>query len=95
LLAKAHAGALEADYAKEYLRQLEALGLTAIKKAVAGIEAEAAKSGREAVLCCFESLKEPGQYCHRTLFAKWYQERTGMEIQELGQEPDSSGLKFK
>lgn len=36
------------------------------------------------VLLCFEDLAKPGQWCHRSMFAQWWQERTGGRVRELG-----------
>lgn len=76
-------GMAEADYVKAYLAQLERIGVEAIRNELQELEAEAAKTGREVVLCCFESLKKSGQFCHRRIFADWWQRQTGEVIPEL------------
>lgn len=36
------------------------------------------------VLLCFEGLKNPDKWCHRTLFAEWWVTNTGEPVAELG-----------
>jgi hypothetical protein len=46
---------------------------------------------RPLVLCCYEDLRKPGEWCHRSFLRSWWQERTGMVIDELqfaGVRPD-------
>lgn len=37
--------------------------------------------GRDVALCCYE---KPGDFCHRHIFAKWFEEKTGIKIEEFG-----------
>lgn len=39
--------------------------------------------GKDVALCCFE---KPGEFCHRRIFAEWFEELTGYKIEEYGQE---------
>lgn len=41
-------------------------------------------SGKRLVLLCFESLNQPGKWCHRTLLGQWLEEHTGLDVPELG-----------
>lgn len=43
-----------------------------------------AHSDTRLVLLCFERLDQPGKWCHRTTLASWLEERTGLEVPELG-----------
>ncbi|WIK63333.1 hypothetical protein [Gleimia europaea] len=36
------------------------------------------------VLLCFEDISKPGQWCHRRAFAKWWEQKTGDPVRELG-----------
>ena len=39
---------------------------------------------KDVVLLCYEDIRKgPSDWCHRTAFAKWMLERTGMVIEEL------------
>lgn len=35
-------------------------------------------------LLCFDDLTKPDNWCHRRMFAEWWEEQTGMEVPELG-----------
>ena len=41
------------------------------------------RKGKTLVLLCYEDLRKPDQWCHRTLFAEWWQKMTGEVINEL------------
>ena len=70
-------------YTEAYIAHLEKQGVEQFKNEFVELEAEAAKTGREVVLCCFESLKKEGQFCHRRIFADWWLRQTGEVIPEL------------
>ena len=46
--------------------------------------------GKDLVLCCYEDVRKPGEWCHRLLFAEWWQQKTGQIIPEL---PNSAPIK--
>lgn len=69
------------EYRTAYRAKLDAIGLPTIREGLA--ELVAMNAPREPLLCCFESLKTPGQFCHRRIFAEWFEEQTGEEIPEL------------
>ena len=73
----------QAAYTAGYIAHLETVGVPAIRAELDQLQGEASKTGREVVLCCFESLKKPGQYCHRRIFAEWWAGKTGQAIPEL------------
>jgi hypothetical protein len=67
-------------YKPQYLAQLDRLSAD-IDRKLGWIEAEHGAL----VLLCFE--KRPDnitEWCHRRLFAEWYQERTGIIVPEVG-----------
>ena len=64
-------------YEREYLRQLEEAGVEEIR---AQLERKVAGANDTVILLCHE---EPGEFCHRRLFARWWREQTGQEIPEL------------
>ena len=37
------------------------------------------------VLCCFEDLRTPGAWCHRRIFATWWEQATGEPVLELSE----------
>lgn len=77
-------GLPEKEYTKAYVAHLESIGFEAFRNELAELRDEAVKTQREVVLCCFESLKKPGQFCHRRIFAWWYHKQGGIFIEELG-----------
>ena len=70
-------------FKEEYIRKLETFGVEKTIKTIREMEARAEKSGKDLVLLCFEDIRKPGQWCHRTLFAEWWKEKTGETIEEL------------
>lgn len=55
-------------------------------------EATAAAEGKELVFLCYEDVRIPEDWCHRTVFGQWYCEQTGEIIKEL---PDPNPPKVK
>ncbi|MFD6094766.1 hypothetical protein ACFVWN_00980 [Nocardiopsis flavescens] len=39
------------------------------------------------VLLCFDGLAKRENWCHRTMFSRWWHETTGQEVPELGAVP--------
>jgi hypothetical protein len=69
-----------------YIRQLDETGVSAIRDAAGDLLTRLGRVGDRLVLLCYERLdKDP--FCHRRLFAKWWQDRTGEEVPELGALP--------
>jgi hypothetical protein len=66
------------QYAEVYLQQLEDLGIEAVNTLLG--EAHD-RTGRDLVLLCYEDLSK--FWCHRTMFAEWYKNKTGIVIPEL------------
>ncbi|MFE9127781.1 hypothetical protein ACFYOF_20640 [Streptomyces sp. NPDC007148] len=74
---------LPADaYEFQYRRMLNEHGIKAIHTELAAISA--ANGGQTLVLCCFDVLSKPGNWCHRSMLAAFWREETGEEIPELG-----------
>ena len=68
-----------------YYKHLEKAGyplIGAIVKDYLGI-------GKDLVLCCYEDVRKPNEWCHRLVFAEWWYEKTGQKIEEL---PDPSAV---
>ena len=68
-----------------YFRHMDRTGA----RRIAGILAsyERIDRSKDVVLCCYEDVRIPGEWCHRLVFAEWWLARTGERIEEL---PDSS-----
>lgn len=71
-------------FAEAYRNRLDDAGVDAIRTQLEQIPAGA---GQRLVLLCFDRLDRPGVWCHRTLFATWWQEHTGEQVPELGALP--------
>lgn len=46
---------------------------------------------KDVVLCCYEDVRIPDEWCHRLVFAEWYEKETGIRIKEL---QDFSDIKY-
>lgn len=79
-------------FKKAYYDKLEGIGADRIIDMVMRFEKEAEDQGKELVLLCYEDVRIPEDWCHRTIFAQWYCEHTGEIIQEL---PDPNPPKQK
>ena len=67
----------EEDYHRLYRNQLDSIGATVIQRELARFE-----QFSNVALCCFEDVRKQGQWCHRRLFAAWWEEHTGQAIEE-------------
>lgn len=65
-------------YEPLYLAKFESLLIDAVRARIAELAA-----GKIPVLLCFESLKKPGEFCHRRMFADWWERKTGEAVAEL------------
>lgn len=68
------------DFKKEYFKRLNRIGVSRIRVQLDNF----AKLGRDVVLLCYEDIRRgPEEWCHRTAFAEWWQNKTGEVIKEL------------
>lgn len=75
-----------------YYEKLENIGTDKIIDMVTRLDKKAQGEGKELVLLCFEDVRVPGDWCHRTVFAEWWAEQMGELIDEL---PDPTPPKEK
>jgi hypothetical protein len=68
-------------YRKMYRDRLALWGVSMIAEM---LEALVRPGDRGVVLLCFEGLKKPGEWCHRSMFAEYWEEKTGQAVRELG-----------
>jgi hypothetical protein len=71
-----------AEFTRLYTARLERAGAEAIRARLQGISD--AHDGWPLVLCCFEDVREPGVWCHRTTLGAWLRNRLGVEVTEVG-----------
>lgn len=75
-----------------YYEKLENIGTEKIIDIVMRLDEKAQAEGRELVLLCYEDVRIPEDWCHRTVFAEWWAEQMGELIEEL---PDPTPPKEK
>jgi hypothetical protein len=71
----------EAVFTRKFRHHLYKVGVEAIRQALEQITAD--NGGRDIVLLCWERVDRPGDWCHRRVFAKWWQDQTGELVEEL------------
>ena len=79
-------------YREAYFKKLEEIGADKIIGIVQRMDERAQEEGKTLVLLCFEDIRKPDQWCHRTLFAEWWEKKTGEVISEL-EEADAKAKK--
>ena len=72
----------EPEYRVKYLAKLEKVGVPWLMVRLQEVS-EKNPEGKIALLC-WENLAK-GDWCHRRMFAEWWEEKTGMVVEELGQ----------
>ena len=70
-----------------YFRYMDRTGVQRIQQLLEHYAAY----GKPVVLCCYEDVRNPDDWCHRLVFAEWWLQRTGELIEEL---PDPSPNKW-
>ena len=63
----------------QYRKRLDNLGVERIKSILStfGYGKE-----KEMILLCYEDITKPEDWCHRTVFAKWWEDNTGEIVEE-------------
>lgn len=81
-----HTGLSGEAFRDLYLADLEARGPGLIEAQLRAVDLDWVDTGaieQRLVLCCFETDVTNPLACHRRLFARWWQERTGRDVPEL------------
>lgn len=78
------------EFRAAYVQGLERMGEARVKELLEEIEKRA--DGQDAVLLCYEDVRDPAQCCHRRFLADWAKEKLGIDMPEL---PDPSPVKLK
>ncbi|MFR9780164.1 hypothetical protein ACL02O_29425 [Micromonospora sp. MS34] len=82
----------EGPYRHIYLERLEAAGVDLISEQFAEI-ADAAGSEQLVLLCfCDLNVPPPDNWCHRRMFAAWWEDQTGNEVHELDRRRETPAL---
>lgn len=74
-------------YEMKYRERLDRIGVDRIQAALDSFGAD-----KPVVLLCYEDVRDPSQWCHRTIFAQWWLENTGEIADEL---TDPSNVRLK
>jgi len=73
-------------FSGSYKRNMDRVGVAKVRSILKQYQA----LGKDVVLCCFEDVRKPNEWCHRLVFAEWWKEKTGEVIPEL---TDTSEIK--
>ena len=66
-------------FTEQYFARMNRLGVGGVQDLLEPYVEE----GKDLVLLCYEDLRKPGEWCHRQVFAEWWEKKTGVRIQEL------------
>ena len=78
------------DFRREYASKLDKIGMGKIKLQLSRFQ----DGCNNVVLLCYEDVRKQGTWCHRTMFAEWWKERTGEPVEELSEKPASPINRF-
>jgi len=65
-------------FEKRYRAKLDAVGVRGVTELIRGLA-----SDQDAVLLCYEDVRQDGVWCHRQMFAAWWYEQTEAVVSEL------------
>ncbi len=77
-------------FTPQYFKHMDRIGAKRISNILSAYQGIAPE--KDVVLCCFEDVRIPGEWCHRLVFAEWWYERTGEKIEELQDQSPVKGL---
>lgn len=71
------------EFRKLYFAKLDKMGTEKVRNILSALYMEAQENNKKLVLLCFEDVRIPGDWCHRTILAEWVQQNLGWNMQEL------------
>lgn len=74
-------------FREPYFKHLEKTGFDVLNEKIQSY----VNLGKDVVFCCYEDVRLPNEWCHRLLFAEWYEKKSKIKIEEL---PDPSEVKY-
>ena len=83
-------GKTHEEFTRLYEGKLNRMGTAGVKRFIDSFVNRA--TGRDVVMLCYEDVRDPEQFCHRTTLADWLNRYVGMDIKEL---PDPTPVKYK
>ncbi len=75
-------------FTPKYFDYMDRLGIARVRQLLSYYK----PLGKDIVLCCYEDVRKPNEWCHRLVFAEWFKSKTGYKIEELA---DTSGCRPK
>jgi hypothetical protein len=69
------------EFTPLFFRKLDSIGVNSIKRQLDQVSRR--HGGKDIVLLCYEDVRKPGEWCHRLVFAEWWEARTGERIEEF------------
>lgn len=66
-------------FTEPYIKHLDEVGFPLIGALIR----EYRSMGKDLVLCCYEDVRDGRDWCHRLVFAEWWEKQTGEKILEL------------
>jgi uncharacterized protein DUF488 len=75
-------------FVERYLEKLERVGADEVIRLLRCMQGDS----KGLALLCFEDIRLPDRWCHRSILASWLQRETGLNVQEL---PDDSAPRRK
>jgi hypothetical protein len=69
------------EFKRKYFLRLDKTGVSRLADGFSIIQQK--YPGRDIVLLCYEDVRKPDDWCHRTLFAEWWKLNTGEIVEEL------------
>jgi len=83
----------ESEFRQKYYSRLEKTGVARIAEGFRIIQSK--YPNRDIVLLCYEDIRKEENWCHRSVFADWWHDKTGELIDELpdyGSQPKKAVL---
>ncbi len=71
------------EFKRMYFAKLDKMGVGRVENILRTLHTEAQANNQDLVLLCFEDVRDPEDWCHRTMLAEWAKNRIGLDIQEL------------
>lgn len=71
------------EFRKMYFAKLDEMGVRKVESILNTFHMQAQENNQDLVLACFEDVRDPEDWCHRTMLAEWVKNRIGWDINEL------------
>lgn len=74
------------EFIPPYMKHLDKIGVEKISAQIQDFQA----LGKDIVLCYYEDVRKPNEWCHRLVFAEWWLRETGTQGRSVKCLPDGS-----